>query len=1163
MANHIADRGLILDSLREELVGPSPQGEAIDTSHAIRFPDASSSYGPWRQTNGEEILQRDRPFKRYGIGVLYPLGTSIEVDPPTTEEAVDQPGAVPDEDDVEVLTDSAAKDLERAAQAAEVASVSRLDADPDDFDLTQANEYRPSTMAVSFLLKGAEGTDLEVRLTGGRYRKRAVAVAAEKGPDREYSWWLRSPVSVEAHFDSGELVTGNRRRAVCSDPLKSNVDKLDLEVSVFTRPWGERSSLVTVSVTNRSVASGASDDERALFQCRFEARLAGGATDACILPYPSSESVGNIDPEQASFDLLYRDVPVYAVGHGCAADWTSESVGKATAVTAECLPAFETPSITPVLRRGDGTRVEIPMAPLAGLDPTDDGWAAIDELLELYDEWLQVQERRVGPPLTSSQREVANRHLETCVSVLARMRQGASFLRTDDRAARAFQLANHAMLLQQVRSRPVARRIDWDSKNNRALFDEPPPSGDLRAPGVGLWRPFQIAFLLLAAESACSGESSDRDIVELIWFPTGGGKTEAYLGLAAFSLFHRRLKDPEDDGVGVLMRYTLRLLTAQQFQRAASLVCAMEYLRQSENDLGPSSFSIGIWVGAASTPNNRTEARRLLRKLVRGERNAENKFGLLRCPWCAAQMGPFSATGKTTRSTPKVAGYSEAEGTVRLECPDPKCYFSDGLPVYVVDEDIYEIRPSLVIGTVDKFATLAWNPTARTLFGLDEVGDRASSPPSLIIQDELHLISGPLGSMVGLYEAVIEELCTDRRGEKVLKPKIVGSTATIRRFEDQVRALYGRTRTELFPPRALDAGDSFFARYATDENGALLPGRLYVGVHGGGLGSVQTAQVRTFSALLQAPVPMSPEERDPWWSLIVFFNSLRELGTSLSLLQSDIPDYLKVLRNRLGLHPKDVRRLRRILELTGRMRGDEVPLAIEQLSVAASDAAAVDVSIASNIMEVGIDIDRLSLMTVVGQPKTTSQYIQVTGRIGRQWQTRPGLIVTIYSPSKPRDRSHFEKFRSYHERLYAQVEPTSVTPFSPPVLQRALHAVMVSFVRQRGPSNAGPYPPPEEVLKEFRTLVRDRVSAVDKEELVSYDGVFDERLDEWLTWQRTVWSGDSSGDIPLLRRAGEYASRTAALLSWATPTSMRNVDAECQAEITRLYILDQGGDGNA
>lgn len=1164
MADHTENRTGVLEALREELVGPCPRGEVIDVSTDIKFSDSISSYGPWRQPDGEEILLRDRPFKRYGIGVLYPIGTRAEKDP---AEAVDTEAdalvELPDEEETEVLSESAAKDLVRAAQVAEDASSFRLDADSDDFDLTQANEYRPSTMAISFLLQGGQDAELEVHVTGGRYRRKKVSVAEKGSSEREFTWWLRSPVSLDFRFTCEELVTGARRR-IKARPTAQVEGDLDLEVSVFARPRPEGRSLVTLSVTNRTASGGDSDDERALFQCWFQATVKPAASIACILPYPSAEQALATDEEQASFDLLYRDVPVFAVGHGCAADWVDVSPDKVYAVSAECLPSYQTPSITPVLKRKDGTPVEIPMAPLAGLTEGDDGWDSVLDLLALYEEWLGEQRDRVGS-LRPEQREVAERHLGTCERVLERMRSGASFIRSDARAKRAFQLANHAMLLQQVRARPTARVLDWDTKGNRAVFVEGAPSGEWRkAGGKGSWRPFQIGFLLLAAESTASGDSIDREVVELIWFPTGGGKTEAYLGLAAFSLFLRRLKDPSDDGVGVLMRYTLRLLTAQQFQRAASLICAMEHLRQSnKSELGASQFSIGIWVGAASTPNNRAEGRRLLRKLVRGERNAENKFALLRCPWCAAQMGPFSASGKTSRSTPKVAGYRESEGTVQLECPDPSCFFSDELPVYVIDEDVYEARPSLVIGTVDKFATLAWNPLARALFGLDDDGQRAHSPPGLIIQDELHLISGPLGSLVGLYEAVIEELCTDRRDGQVSKPKIVGSTATIRRYEDQVRALYGRVRTELFPPRALDAGDSFFARYARDPNGNLLPGRLYVGVHGGGLGSVQTAQVRTFAALLQAPVPLSPDERDPWWTLVVFFNSLRELGTSLSLLQSDIPDYLKVVKNRLGLHPKDVRRLRRILELTGRMRSDEVPMAIENLSVPATESSSVDVSIASNIMEVGIDIDRLSLMTVVGQPKTTSQYIQVTGRIGRQWQERPGLIVTIYSPSKPRDRSHFEKFRSYHERLYAQVEPTSVTPFSPPVLQRALHAAMVSYVRQAGPSGVGPYPPPEELLSQLRLLLRQRVTVVDKEELPSYESAFGERLDEWLVWQRTVWSGDSSGDIPLLRRAGEYASRAAALLSWATPTSMRNVDAECQAEITRLYILDQGGDGSA
>jgi hypothetical protein len=494
-----------------------------------------------------------------------------------------------------------------------------------------------------------------------------------------------------------------------------------------------------------------------------------------------------------------------------------------------------------------------------------------------------------------------------------------------------------------------------------------------------------------------------------------------------------------------------------------------------------------------------------------------------------------------------------------FKCSDKNCEFSGGLPVYVIDEDIYEKRPSIIIGTVDKFAMLAWRPEAKSLFGLSPAGEQQWSPPGLIIQDELHLISGPLGSMVGLYETVVEQLCTDNRPSTPIPPKIVCSTATIRRYPEQVKALYGRESVALFPAPGLDAEDSFFARYARNPDGSLQPGRIYVGVHAPGLGSLQTCQVRTFTALLQAPVFLSKEERDPWWTLVVFFNSLRELGTTLSLLQSDIPGYLKVIRNRTGNSFSEIRQLWNILELTGRLRSDEVPRAISFLerSCTGPGKSFVDVCLASSIMEVGIDIDRLSLMTVVGQPKTTSQYIQVTGRVGRSWWEKPGLVVTIYGASKPRDRSHFEKFKSYHERLYAQVEPTSVTPFSPPALDRALHAAMVSYVRQAGDENVAgsPYPFPDGIVNELRKLVMHRVKSIAPEEIPTFEKVFNKRINEWQRWERRRWQGPlQEGDVPLLREAGAFINPELAEISWPTQVSMRNVDAECQAEITNLYL---------
>ena len=228
----------------------------------------------------------------------------------------------------------------------------------------------------------------------------------------------------------------------------------------------------------------------------------------------------------------------------------------------------------------------------------------------------------------------------------------------------------------------------------------------------------------------------ERRIVDVIWFPTGGGKTEAYLGLSAFCMFLRRLRNPDHAGTSILMRYTLRLLTTQQFQRAASLICACEYIRRGNEDrLGSERFSIGLWVGTEVTPNSEKDAVTSLNNLL--NHRGVNKFVILSCPWCGAAMGP-----QKMGSSAKCKGYRKLArpGRVRLICEDSDCDFSsdDGLPLAVIDEHIYESPPTLLIGTVDKFAMLAFRPEARRLFGIDT----PFPPPELIIQDELHLISG-------------------------------------------------------------------------------------------------------------------------------------------------------------------------------------------------------------------------------------------------------------------------------------------------------------------------------------------------------------------------------------------------------------------------------------
>lgn len=1135
MPDHIAARSRLLQALREELVGPSPQGNPIDCAEQISFDQNEQSYGPWYQVgSGEEILQRDRPIKRYGIGVLYPLGTFEETDVPAPSPIEDG--------ERDIVTGQAQATLE-AMEERSGGSVAEID--DDDLDLSGANTYRPSTMGISFLARLNTDAILDVNLTGGRYSRKIISVA---GQQRE--WWLRTPLQVSASFASAGLRTDNSTKVTATDNQRENTDNLNLSIEVFARPF-ENDHLITACVVNRTPYAEPVD-ERSIFQAHLVATVRGEGSS--ILPYPEPEAQQR-DQEEESLDLLYRYQQTFAVGHGCAAGWESTRT-EVHEVDGNCLPACEVPSITSVITRDDGTIIEVSMAILAGLR-RGDPFVPLSALISEYEEWIRRREAE-AQGFAPRYQQAARRHIESCNRCVARMRRGLDYLRTDVTAFRAFQLANHAMLLQQLRSRREPRRVQYDERNQRFMFLETPPVVDVQT-NDRYWRAFQAAFLLMSIESTGKTASAERETVDLIWFPTGGGKTEAYLGLAAFSMFLRRLRDPEDAGVHVLTRYTLRLLTAQQFQRASGLVCAMEFLRQQVNDLGTRPFSIGIWLGGSTTPNTRQEARSVLQGLTRGDKYVENQFLLDRCPWCGAQLGPIKYDGRPPRGAPLVIGYERSGPTVIIRCTDAQCTFRTRLPVFVVDEDIYAERPTLVIGTIDKFAMLAWRPQARAIFGIGPGGTRECSPPGLIIQDELHLIAGPLGSLAGLYETVIEELCTDRRNHAV-RPKIISSTATIRRYEDQIRCLYARPDTALFPPPGLDASDSFFARYATDTAGRILPGRVYIGVHGAGLGSVQTAQVRTFTALLQAPKAFVDDERDPWWTLMVFFNSLRELGTTLSLLQSDIPDRFKVLRNRLGIQWDQVRSIWNIRELTGRLRSDEVPQAIAALEVPyGSTQRAVDVCLASNIIEVGIDIDRLSLLCVVGQPKTTSQYIQVTGRVGRRWQERPGFVVTIYGPSKPRDRSHFEQFKSYHERLYSHVEPTSVTPFSPPTLDRALHAVLTVYSRHLGDQILAeqPYPFPSQLVRRVRDIILSRVGVVDPDEQQQCERLLERRIQEWQRWERTRWSGNfQSQDAPLLREAGAYVPREWVRLSWPTPTSMRNVDAECDAVITSTYLTE-------
>jgi len=1159
-------REVMLNGIRRELLGPAACGFALTVPPTGPAPDAFQPHVD--SETGEEILAIEDPINRYGLGVLFPKAAvnAVELSQPDVDGALPE-GPEPEElydplDSVEeeALSKAADKKLEQIIDRSTRRDRS-MDAtdETDSADFVDTTRRKASSMAVSFRVNVSTSTELIVTLpeiepgtlfpVNGRYEPFNVrARYPTTGEEGDLSWWVRRQMSGKAVFElPKDLEPGARRRLTCVEHSLDNAGPVELEFSAFARsfPGGTAGdAVITVVLANRTPMPAGKADAFSLFQSYFDVALVN-EKDAVIVPLPGLESK---DAASRSLEFVYRKAGTIAVGHGCAGDWASRD-GKST-VIATHFPSYEVSSMTPELPVMSELGIRISMTELAGLSPENDGIADLRKLSDAYEEWLNEQSVDASE-LLGNDRDVATRHLESARGALDRMRAGIGLLENDQEIRRAFELMNHAMLLQQIASRTGTRKYSPPGRGRSASYspDYSRPNPNKLPDGRGLWRPFQIGFILSALESTANQTSRDRELVDLIWFPTGGGKTEAYLGLSAFSGFLRRLRNPQDSGTEILMRYTLRLLTAQQFERAASLICAMDVLRrESPDELGTEPYSIGLWVGGGTTPNRWADARKALNDIGNGSKR--NPFLIARCPWCGAELGPHKSIA---------LGYTWQYNRVKIHCHDPACAFHEELPVRVVDEDLYERPPTLLIATVDKYAQLSWNPRPRVFFGLGDDGERGASPPNLIIQDELHLITGPLGSMVGSFEVIVEHLCT-YKVEESYKPKIICSTATIRNYSDQVRWLFSRERTALFPPPVLDIDDSFFGVKATAPDGSDAPGRKYVGIFAPALGSHMTVQIRVYAAALQSVMNLSPEDRDPYWTLLGFFNTLRDLGSTTTLLRDQIKSHLFTMWRRHGVvgeaHTEMRRQIKEVEELTGRLRSEEVPATLALLGKSlGSDTKTVDVCLASNMIEVGIDVDRLGLMVVTGQPKTNSQYIQVTGRVGRDWANRPGLVIVAYSPNRARDRSVFETFRANHERMYAHVEPASVTPFSLPALERSLHSTMIAYIRQTKPL---PFDNPSQVevedLLEFKNVLLNRVTLVDPGATAELEKQFNHRLHQWQSRQPTKWEDRQSPDN--LEVLQVPASNQGQDWRWRTAQSMRNVDAECLVDTVIVRKID-------
>ena len=1099
----------------------------------------------------------------------------------------------------------------------------RVDAEADSADEIDASSNQsliPSSFGMTFCVDGdVDRIDVEARW--GRYvrvydhehtktinKKIKDAdgnVIRTEQAEVKVKVWQRVPCGGKLTIDLVERVLSHRAP-------DSEHPEVRVQGTIRSKNAnGDR--LITLFLVNAQQEPEENKDSAWVFQPELIVRAAGDSHKA-IFRRRVALSGKDDDDERKALEMIYREEVEFAAGHGVAvhAETADDDTERAREVRTVVMPQYEVPvTETPGLRPEDRPAMremvekgQLDMEELAGMD-RGALVAVLSALAKDYGKWIEEQASRIGADVVGHDAQ-ATAALERCKEIERRLEEGIAVLAdaSNENALAAFRFANRAMARQRVHSLfALSKRrgenktlADFDQRRNRS------------------WRPFQLAFILLSIPSLADPTHKDRTkpleaFADLLWFPTGGGKTEAYLGVAAFAMAIRRLQGNlggYDGGRGltVIMRYTLRLLTLQQFQRASALICAMELLRQEaaaagDKSLGEEPFTIGLWVGNRVTPGTTEDSHRAIQDIRNPEKfdaGGTSPAQLTSCPWCGCEVSPRhdvevdTVAKRTTIYCGDKLGRCEFSKGKSSKRPHP------GIPVLVVDEEIYHRPPSMMIATVDKFALMAWRGDVRTLFGrantecprhgllwpgADCTGTHrayktlpsttvknitAIRPPDLIIQDEFHLISGPLGTMVGLYETAINELCSWQLKDHTVQPKIVASTATVRKAAEQVNNVFMR-RVAIFPPHGLDISDNFFSIQRPID---LMPGRRYLGVCSPG-SSRPAMLIRVYTAFLtasQALFDRFGQVADPYLTTVGYFNSLRELGGMRRLAEDDVQTrsyrVQMSLVDRPGLAQRSVSNIR---ELTSRVSSRDIPKYLDQLEIKfkaefdpalgrhvtrweEGEARSIDVVLATNMLSVGVDVNRLGLMVVNGQPKGTAEYIQATSRVGRFF---PGLVCTVLTWARPRDLSHYETFEHYHATFYKHVEAQSVTPFSPRAMDRGLTGTLLSVMRLENPAfnpnpGAGALDKPDRPeAVEARDLLVGRAWEISHEaalrDLASSE--LKERLDEW-----THEAGKGGRTLAYEKKGPNRATMVALLKrpgiqawdNFTVPMSMREVE---------------------
>lgn len=773
-----------------------------------------------------------------------------------------------------------------------------------------------------------------------------------------------------------------------------------------------------------------------------------------LLPFREYKTHLYKTDEDKMLDYLYKDKLAFGIGHNAACDWEFSNTNQIPNwIKSTFLPEYDVKSQSSETDKIKGGILNIKNLSSFNAD-TKGIIQNLYKVADAYSNWINseiIEAKDIGFGL---------KNIEKCKAIHQRIKNGINLLAQNKDALKSFQLANTAIYLQMFQSQlHFSNKKEgyeaWErtdilqySYTEYATKKYPENSeGEVREPE---WRPFQLAFILQSLASFVDENSEEKELIDLLYFPTGGGKTEAYLAVSAFLIFWRKLEYPETcNGVNIIIRYTLRLLSAQQFERATKLILACEFIRQNNKELGNEPISIGFWIGSSSIPNlikgdHGAEAKlkklttKFLNKIYKPNYDV-NPFQLSNCQWCNTKIISRLQQNDTNyhighRITKHLQSY----------CLNERCNFSEkkgGLPIVLVDEDIYSKPPTILFATVDKFAMLAWKPEATSLFNY-----KNNRKPELIIQDELHLLNGTLGSLVGLFENVVLALCTNENQ----KPKIIASTATVKNVDNQIAGLYGR-EARVFPQYATNADDTFFSKVIEESK------RKYIGILPTGKTTV-TTNLQLLASLMYARLEIYQHSKekidaDQFWTLLSYFKSLKEIGRFSNKINSELKPVIKQLQARYMnddyLNANNYLKLSyRNLELTSRIPNEKIKKNLDKLDIQfegnIKEYKAYDLVLATNMISVGLDVSRLGVMVMNGMPPNTAEYIQASSRVARK---NEGVVIALYDPFNSRDLSFYEDFVQFHKTFYKQVEPLSVTPFAENALDKMLFTLILSFFR--------------------------------------------------------------------------------------------------------------------